>query len=443
MATYRPRRLAAFTVLWRAVVRGQQPGAPALGERLSAVPRMVREAVSGRYAALGRRRLALLALGLAYLLPRWTSCPEAVVPLLGLADDSLVALWLAGTFLAETDRYLAWERSARRVIVERVRDVGRRSARSTRRARRRMVGPAPWTPCARSCSTNSAVPRCSSWRAGRSRSRWPPRCACGSRRPASTPSTGRPAPARVQRRRSGCRSPSAGTSPAWSTPSVPAYPLRRRRPGVRHAVVPAAGGGLRRVRHAPVAALRPPPRRPVGRARPAGCPLAGLTAWQCLVDIAEVQPGQRVLIHAAAGGVGHLAVQIAKARGAHVIGTASAGKHDLLAELGVDEAVDYRSQKFEDVVEPVDVDLRPHRRRRRGTLVGRAAPGRDPDQPAVGGGRCGRGGREGARPARRRHDGRARRRRPGGTGRAGRQRAVRVPSTGRSRWPGGGRASLR
>ena len=90
-------------------------------------------------------------------------------------------------------------------------------------------------------------------------------------------------------------------------------------------------------------------------AQAAGLSLAGLTAWQCLVDIAQVQPGQRVLIHAAAGGVGHLAVQIAKARGAHVIGTASAAKHGLLAELGVDEAVDYRSQKFEDVVEPVDV----------------------------------------------------------------------------------------
>jgi NADPH:quinone reductase-like Zn-dependent oxidoreductase len=87
----------------------------------------------------------------------------------------------------------------------------------------------------------------------------------------------------------------------------------------------------------------------------AGLSLAGLTAWQCLVDVAQVQEGQRVLIHAAAGGVGHLAVQIAKARGAHVIGTASAAKHGLLTELGVDEAVDYRSQKFEDVIEPVDV----------------------------------------------------------------------------------------
>jgi NADPH:quinone reductase-like Zn-dependent oxidoreductase len=86
-----------------------------------------------------------------------------------------------------------------------------------------------------------------------------------------------------------------------------------------------------------------------------GLPLAGLTAWQCLVDIAEVRPGQRVLVHAGAGGVGHLAVQIAKARGAHVLATASAAKHDLLAELGVDEPVDYRGRKFEEVVEPVDV----------------------------------------------------------------------------------------
>jgi NADPH:quinone reductase-like Zn-dependent oxidoreductase len=87
----------------------------------------------------------------------------------------------------------------------------------------------------------------------------------------------------------------------------------------------------------------------------AGLPLAGLTAWQCLVDVAHVRPGQRVLVHAAAGGVGHLAVQIAKSRGAHVIGTASVGKHPLLHDLGVDEAVDYRAEAFEREVEPVDV----------------------------------------------------------------------------------------
>jgi NADPH:quinone reductase-like Zn-dependent oxidoreductase len=97
--------------------------------------------------------------------------------------------------------------------------------------------------------------------------------------------------------------------------------------------------------------------RPAGlsEAEAAALPLAGLTAWQCLVDIAAVEPGQRVLVHAAAGGVGHLAVQIAKARGAYVIGTASVGKHDLLHDLGVDEAVDYRAEAFEKVVEPVDL----------------------------------------------------------------------------------------
>jgi NADPH:quinone reductase-like Zn-dependent oxidoreductase len=86
-------------------------------------------------------------------------------------------------------------------------------------------------------------------------------------------------------------------------------------------------------------------------------PLAGLTAWQSLVDVAHVQPGERVLVHAAAGGVGHLAVQIAKARGAHVIGTASVAKHNLLHDLGVDEAVDYRAEVFERVLEPVDLVL--------------------------------------------------------------------------------------
>jgi NADPH:quinone reductase-like Zn-dependent oxidoreductase len=99
--------------------------------------------------------------------------------------------------------------------------------------------------------------------------------------------------------------------------------------------------------------------RPAGlsEVEAAGLPLAGLTAWQCLVDIAAVQPGQRVLVHAAAGGVGHLAVQIAKARGAHVIGTASGAKHNLLHDLGIDEAIDYRAEAFEKAVDPVDVVL--------------------------------------------------------------------------------------
>ncbi|MGC9442603.1 NADP-dependent oxidoreductase [Streptomyces sp. WG5] len=86
-------------------------------------------------------------------------------------------------------------------------------------------------------------------------------------------------------------------------------------------------------------------------------PLVSLTAWQALVERAEVLPGQRVLIHAAAGGVGHVAVQIAKARGAHVIGTASAGKHGFLRSLGADETVDYRETDFAEAVQDVDVVL--------------------------------------------------------------------------------------
>jgi NADPH:quinone reductase-like Zn-dependent oxidoreductase len=88
-------------------------------------------------------------------------------------------------------------------------------------------------------------------------------------------------------------------------------------------------------------------------------PLVGLTAWQALSDTAHVAPGQRVLVHAAAGGVGHVAVQIAKALGAYVIGTASAGNHELLRGLGADELIDYRTADFAEVVPDVDVVLDP------------------------------------------------------------------------------------
>ncbi|MBB2946358.1 NADPH:quinone reductase-like Zn-dependent oxidoreductase [Actinoplanes lutulentus] len=87
----------------------------------------------------------------------------------------------------------------------------------------------------------------------------------------------------------------------------------------------------------------------------AAIPLAGLTALHALTDAGNVQAGDRVLIHAAAGGVGHLAVQIAKHLGAHVIGTARAHRHDLLRRLGADEVIDYSTQRFEQVVTDVDV----------------------------------------------------------------------------------------
>jgi alcohol dehydrogenase len=76
--------------------------------------------------------------------------------------------------------------------------------------------------------------------------------------------------------------------------------------------------------------------------------LAGLTAWQCLTEVLQLSGGQRLLIHAGAGGVGHLAVQLAKHLGAHVTATASSRHHDWLQQLGADHCVDYASSRFED-----------------------------------------------------------------------------------------------
>jgi NADPH:quinone reductase-like Zn-dependent oxidoreductase len=97
--------------------------------------------------------------------------------------------------------------------------------------------------------------------------------------------------------------------------------------------------------------------RNVDHVQAGALPLAALTAWQALADTARLSAGQRVLIHAAAGGVGHVAVQIAKARGAHVIGTASAGHHDLVRGLGADEMIDYHTADFSAAVRDVDVVL--------------------------------------------------------------------------------------
>ena len=87
----------------------------------------------------------------------------------------------------------------------------------------------------------------------------------------------------------------------------------------------------------------------------AAVPLGALTAWQALVDAAKLSAGQTVLIHGGSGGVGSFAVQIAKARGAKVIATASTANQDLLKQLGADVAIDYTKTKFEDVAKDVDV----------------------------------------------------------------------------------------
>ncbi|WP_031103701.1 NADP-dependent oxidoreductase [Streptomyces sp. NRRL S-146] len=89
----------------------------------------------------------------------------------------------------------------------------------------------------------------------------------------------------------------------------------------------------------------------------ASLPLVALTAWQALVERARVQPGQKVLVHAGAGGLGSIAVQLAKALGAHVATTVSTTKIGLVEELGADVVVDYRTQDFEELLDGYDVVL--------------------------------------------------------------------------------------
>jgi NADPH:quinone reductase-like Zn-dependent oxidoreductase len=100
-------------------------------------------------------------------------------------------------------------------------------------------------------------------------------------------------------------------------------------------------------------ALKP---KTVDHVQAAAMPITALTAWQSL-DASGLSKGQRILIHGAAGGIGSFAVQLAKLRGAYVIGTASGRNQAFLRTLGVDEAIDYEKTKFEDVVRDVDVVL--------------------------------------------------------------------------------------
>src|SRR5881394_96134 len=116
------------------------------------------------------------------------------------------------------------------------------------------------------------------------------------------------------------------------------------------------GGGYAEyvVANATVVAKKP---RTLDHVHAAAVPVAGLTALQALFEVAQLRAGQKVLIHAAAGGVGNFAVQFAKERGAYVIGTASSRNHAFLHELGADKAVDYQQTRFEDVVRDADVVL--------------------------------------------------------------------------------------
>ncbi len=99
------------------------------------------------------------------------------------------------------------------------------------------------------------------------------------------------------------------------------------------------------------------PPKSIDPVRAGAVPLAALTAWQALLDVAGLTSGQSVLIHAAAGGVGHFAVQFAKWKGARVIATASAANASFLRDLGADEVIDYKATRFEEAVREVDVVL--------------------------------------------------------------------------------------
>jgi NADPH:quinone reductase-like Zn-dependent oxidoreductase len=118
----------------------------------------------------------------------------------------------------------------------------------------------------------------------------------------------------------------------------------------------ATGGSYAEYAIASVSALAAKPRR-LSFEEAAGIPVAGETAWRALVTIANVKPGQRVLIHGGAGGVGSAAVQIAKARGAYVIATASPTHNEFLRSLGADEVVDYHNTRFEEKLKDIDVAL--------------------------------------------------------------------------------------
>lgn len=110
--------MAALRVLWRALTQGRRAGAPALGELAQALPRMVGTTVSGRYRMLTRGRLALFVLAIAYLISPVDLVPELFLGPLGLVDDGAIAMWLAGTLLSESERFVGWERAGRPTVVD-------------------------------------------------------------------------------------------------------------------------------------------------------------------------------------------------------------------------------------------------------------------------------------------------------------------------------------
>jgi NADPH:quinone reductase-like Zn-dependent oxidoreductase len=133
-----------------------------------------------------------------------------------------------------------------------------------------------------------------------------------------------------------------------------AHPLQPGAEVFGMGMVPRLSGAYAEYVSLPQSALVPKPET-LDHVEAAAVPLAALTAWGMVVDVADVQPGQRVLVHAGAGGVGHFAVQFAALAGAHVITTASPRNAEWLGELGAAEVIDYTTTRFENAIADVDV----------------------------------------------------------------------------------------
>jgi uncharacterized membrane protein YkvA (DUF1232 family) len=108
------KRTAAFTALAKQLMRGAR-GGPSMSQRMSALPRMIRATAKGEYD--GGMRVAMMAAATAYVVSPIDFIPEAFLLVLGLADDAVMITWLAGSVLAETERFLEWEKQRDRVVV--------------------------------------------------------------------------------------------------------------------------------------------------------------------------------------------------------------------------------------------------------------------------------------------------------------------------------------
>lgn len=106
------RRTGALRMVWRTLREGTRPGTPGVAARVRSLPAMTRDSIVGGYRGPGRDRLAWSAVGLAYLLSPLDAAPEALLPLLGLLDDGVVAAWVAGSLLVATEDHAAWRAAA-------------------------------------------------------------------------------------------------------------------------------------------------------------------------------------------------------------------------------------------------------------------------------------------------------------------------------------------